>query len=173
VEKALKWYQKTTAILQTVILAYAALLVGLDVLFIFLEAMGRYVFGSSRAFMEELPRLLLPFIVFPMMGVLLRLKKHIGVDLLPERLSGKAKALLLIIVYAIVLLVSIQFFLAGIIAVKYFYQMGFETQTEITFPAWVTYLPFPVGFGLLALFAIELIWQELVNLLKLIRGEAL
>ena len=39
--------------------------------------------------------------------------------------------------------------------------MGFETLTEFVFPVWVTYLPFPVGFGMLILFAVEMLWQEL------------
>jgi TRAP-type C4-dicarboxylate transport system permease small subunit len=47
--------------------------------------------------------------------------------------------------------------------------MGFVTHTEIIFKLWVTYLPFPIGFGLLILFALELVWGELVNLLKLCR----
>jgi TRAP-type C4-dicarboxylate transport system permease small subunit len=171
-EKALKAYQKAVDILFKVILSYAAVVIGLDVLSIFLEAVGRYLVGSSRAFMEELPRLLVPFVVFPMMGVLLRAKKHIAVDVLPERLKGKGRSLLLIVVYSVVLAVAVQFLIAGVIAVRYYYQMGFETHTEIVFKFWVTYLAFPVGFGLLILFAIELLWQELVTLIRLVRGEA-
>jgi len=169
-EKALEVYRKFTDLLFKVILSLAALIVGLDVLSIFLEAVGRYVVGSSRAFMEELPRLMVPFVVFPMMGALLKVKKHISVDVLPERLTGKVRSLLLIVVYSVVVAVAIQFFIAGILAVRYYHEMGFETHTEIIFKMWVTYLPFPIGFGLLILFAIELVWEELVNLLKLSRS---
>ena len=166
-EKALKTYQKVIDFLNKIILTWAAVVIGLDVLSIFLEAVGRYVIGSSRAFMEELPRLLAPFIVFPMMGVLLRLKKHINVNILPERLKGKSQSLLLIVVYSVVTAVAIQFLIAGIIAVKRFHLLGYETQTEIAFKLWVTYLPFPIGFGLLILFAIESLWSELITLIKL------
>jgi TRAP-type C4-dicarboxylate transport system permease small subunit len=169
-EKTLEVYRRFTDFLFKVILTLAALIVGLDVLSIFLEAVGRYVVGSSRAFMEELPRLMVPFVVFPMLGALLKVKKHISVDILPERLTGKARSLLLIVVYSVVVAVAIQFFMAGILAVRYYHEMGFETHTEIIFKMWVTYLPFPIGFGLLILFAIELVWEELVNLLKLCRS---
>lgn len=169
-EKALEVYRRITQVLFKVILSLAAVIVGLDVLSIFLEAVGRYVVGSSRAFMEELPRLMVPIVVFPMMGALLKAKKHISVDILPERLTGKARSLLMIVVYSIVVAVSIQFFMAGILAVRYYHEMGFETHTEIIFKQWVTYLPFPIGFGLLILFAIELVWEELVNFLKLCRS---
>ncbi len=166
-EKALRKYQKIMELLSNFILALAAIVVGLDVLSLFLEAVGRYVVGSSRAFMEEFPRLLVPFIVFPMMGVLLRLKKHINVEILPERLTGKSRSLLLIVVYSLVIAVAIQFLIAGIIAVQRYYDLGYETHTEIVFKLWATYLPFPIGFGLLILFAIEALWSELATLINL------
>ncbi len=166
-EKALRKYQKIMELLSNFILALAAIVIGLDVLSLFLEAVGRYVVGSSRAFMEELPRLLVPFIVFPMMGVLLRLKKHINVEILPERLTGKSRSLLLIVVYSLVIAVAIQFLIAGIIAVQRYYDLGYETHTEIVFKLWATYLPFPIGFGLLILFALEALWSELATLINL------
>jgi TRAP-type C4-dicarboxylate transport system permease small subunit len=169
-EKALGYYQQSMEVLSKIILTLAAIMIGLDVLSIFLEAFGRYLVGSSRAFMEELPRLMVPFVVFPMMGVLLKLKKHISVEILPERLTGKARSVVLMLVYAVVIVVACQFFMAGILAVKYYYQMGFETHTEIIFKLWVTYLPFPIGFGLLVLFAVELLWAELVTLINLHRS---
>ncbi|MGD8524407.1 MAG: TRAP transporter small permease subunit [Desulfobacterales bacterium] len=168
-EKALKTYQKIIELMSKIILTLAAIVIGLDVFSIFLEALGRYVVGSSRAFMEELPRLFVPFIVFPMMGVLLRLKKHINVEILPERLKGKSRSLLFIVVYSVVIAVAIQFLIAGIIAVQRYYQLGYETHTEIVFKLWITYLPFPIGFGLLILFAVESLWSELVTLIKLCR----
>jgi TRAP-type C4-dicarboxylate transport system permease small subunit len=166
-EKALGYYQKVTGVLFKAIVILSAVIVGFDVLSIFLEALGRYLLGHSRAFMEELPRLLVPVVVFPMMGVLLKLKRHINVDLLPVKLEGKSRSLLLIVVYSVVVGVSVLFFIAGILAVKYYYDMGFETHTEIIFKFWITYLPFPIGFGFLILFALELLWSELVTLIKL------
>ena len=170
-EKALSYFQKVTDVLAKLILGLAAVIIGFDVLSIFLEAVGRYVVGSSRAFMEELPRILVPLVVFPMMGVLLKLKRHIVVGVLPERLKGKGRSVLLIVVYSVVLAVAIQFLIAGVIAVRYYFEMGFETHTEIVFKFWVTYLPFPVGFGLLILFAVELLWQELITLIGLVRED--
>lgn len=170
-EKALSYFQKITDVLAKLIFGLAAVIIGFDVLSIFLEVLGRYMVGSSRAFMEELPRILVPFVVFPMMGVLLKLKKHITVDVLPERLKGKRRSVLLIVVYSVVLAVAIQFLIAGVIAVRYYFEMGFETHTEIVFKFWVTYLPFPVGFGLLILFAVELLWQELITLIRLVRED--
>jgi len=169
---AMDYYSRAMDVLAKAIMAMAGLIIGLDVLSIFFEAVGRYLVGQSRAFMEELPRLAVPLVVFPMMGVLLKYKKHIAVEVLPDRLSAKARSLLLIVVYSVVLAVAIQFLIAGIIAVNEYRQLGFETQTEIVFKIWITYLPFPVGFGLLALFAVEMACRELINLVGLVRGES-
>ena len=56
-EKALKMYQKVIERMSQFILTLAAIVIGLDVLSIFLEAVGRYEVGSSRAYMEEIPSL--------------------------------------------------------------------------------------------------------------------
>jgi hypothetical protein len=67
-EKFLVYYEMATKILSKIILGFSALAIGLAVASITTEAATRYLWGSSQAFMEELPRLLVPFIVFPMMG---------------------------------------------------------------------------------------------------------
>jgi TRAP-type C4-dicarboxylate transport system permease small subunit len=158
-------YGRVTGILSKALVGFAAAVFGLYVASIFLEACGRSVLSTSRAFMEEFPRLLIPWVVFPLMGVLLKAGKHISVDLLPQRLTGRARAGLLLAVHGTVLLAALGFTWAGVAAVAYFRATGFDSLTEIVMPIWVTYLPFPVGFGLLALSAGELILSDLAELL--------
>ncbi len=169
-EKALAFYQKINGALLKAVFTFAAVVMGLDVLFIFAEAVGRYLLGESRAFMEEVPRLAIPFVVFPMMGVLLRLNKHIAVEVVPERLKGKPRALLMIVVHGVVLSTAIQLCIAGVGEVIYYYKMGFMIYSEFTFPVWLGRLPFPIGFGLLALVSLELILVELTKLIALAHG---
>ncbi len=170
-EKALSYYKIFTDLLMKSILVCAGILMAFDIVCIFIEVVSRLVFGSSMAQLEELPRLFIPFIVFPMMGVLLKLKKHVSVDILPEALEGKNRSILMIIVYSAVLAISIVFFLAGIFTVQYYYEMNFEIQTEIIFKCWIIYMAFPVGFGLLILFAVEMVWEEVVLLVRQINEE--
>lgn len=164
--KAFEYYSRTTDFLMKLILAVSGVIIGLDVISILAEAVGRCIIGSSRAFMEEFPRLLMPFVTFPMMGVLLKLNRHINVEVLPEKLSGRPRNVLMAIIYLVVIFVAAQFFMAGLSAVAYLYKTGFETQTEIILPVWITYLPFPVGFGFLVLFAFELLWREVISFIK-------
>jgi C4-dicarboxylate transporter DctQ subunit len=159
-------YQVFIEWLQKLIIAIACVLVGLDILFIFIEVASRYLLGSSQAVLEEFPRLLLPLVIFPMMGVLLKMKRHISVELLPEKLTGKKLALLMVVVYATVLVLAIQFFIAGVSTVQYFHSIGFEIQGEVAIKRWIVYLPFPIGFAVLGLFAVDMLIRELAALKK-------
>lgn len=169
----LNGYQVMIDLLQNLIIVIACLLIGLDVFFIFVEVASRYLIGSSQAVLEEFPRLMLPFVVFPMMGVLLKKKRHIAVEILPDLLTARKRSLLLILVYSVVLALSIQFFIAGATTVHYFYEIGFEIQGEITIKNWVACLPFPIGFGLLGLFAVDLLVRELGSLIQQSKGNPL
>ncbi len=170
-EKCLSMYRSFTDLLQRFIIAIACLLVALDIISIAIEVASRYLIGSSQAVFEEFPRLLLPFVVFPMMGVLLKRKRHIAVEILPEKLKGRNRSLLMILVYSVVLALSIQFLIAGVVTVHYFYDIGFEIQGEVTIKSWVAYLPFPIGFGILGFFAVDLLFEEFVLLFKRTREE--
>lgn len=161
--KAVRWFQSVTHVLSIVIVTFAAFIIALNVLSLFFESITRYIMGSSRAFMEEFPRLLVPFFVFPMLGVLYKAGRHISVDVLPEKLSPKSKILLRIAVSAVVLGVAVEMVLSGTKAVAQFKMMGLMSVTEWVFPMWWVYLTFPLGFGLLIIFVLEAIisdaWQ--------------
>lgn len=169
-EKFLSYYEMATGFLSKIILGLSALAIGLAVASITTEAATRYLWGSSQAFMEELPRLLVPFIVFPMMGVLLKAGKHISVDLLPQKLKGRSRSLLLTIVYGVILIIALQFLIAGISAVSFFKMTGLASVTEWTFPMWWVYSTFPVGFALLIFFDLELFLREIWMLFTRKRG---
>jgi TRAP-type C4-dicarboxylate transport system permease small subunit len=166
-EKFLSIYNQVTGTLSKIILGFAAVIIGLNVAAISAEAAARYLWGSSQAFMEEFPRLLVPFIVFPMMGVLLKAGKHISVEILPQKLEGKYRSFLLIIVYGVILVISLEFCIAGISAVSYFKMIGLASITEWTFPMWWVYTTFPVGFALLIFFDLELLLREIWVLYKM------
>jgi len=170
-EKVLSCYQMVTDVLARLIIGVAAVIIGLDVLLLFAESVGRYILGSSRAFMEEFPRLLVPFVVFPMMGVLLKMGRHISVDVLPDRLNPKQQTMLKILVYGIILAVAVELLIAGAAAVGHFKMMGLMSITEWTFPMWWVYLTFPLGFALLIIFVLEMLLRECWRLYTIVREE--
>jgi len=157
-------YKKFSSGLENVLFFMACLIMGGSTVLIFVEVITRYFFQSSRAFMEEYPRLFLPYIIFPLLGVLLKHERHISTDLLPQMLQGRAKSIVKILIYLFVLGGSIMLLGAGVEAVKHFRMMGELSITEFVIPMWVIYLAFPLGFAILILYALELLVKECISI---------
>ncbi len=159
-EKILTRFTKFNNGLAGVLLAFGALITAVLVLSLFAGAVSRYLIGGSHAFLEEIPRMIVPFAVFPLMGPLLRTGRHISVDVLPDRLKPPGRHILMVLVYGVCFLVAAQFTIAGMSAVSHFKTMGLVSVTEWVVPMWCIYAAFPLGFGLLCLFALELMLIE-------------
>lgn len=123
------------------------------------SAVTRYLSGTGYDWFIELPPALVPWMVFPLLGPLLRSGSHIQVDLLPALLEGKAALWLKLFVYSLMVLGSLIFLQAGNEAVALFRRLGQLMELEIELPIWWMYLAFPTGFFILLLFSFEL-WLE-------------
>ena len=136
------------------------------VLALSLSAVTRYVSGTGYDWFIELPPALVPWMVFPLLGPLLRSGAHIQVDLLPNRLPPKGLLILQAIVFLIMLIGAIIFFMAGNEAVALFRRLGQLMELEIELPIWWMYLAFPTGFAILALFSLELLLETVTKLAR-------
>ena len=132
------------------------------------SALTRYISGTGYDWLIELPPALVPWLVFPLLGPLLRQGQHIQVDILPTLLRGKRLLYLQFAVYLIALTGAVIFTLAGIEAVTLFRNLGQLMELEVEIPIWWMYLAFPVGFFILGLFALE----AALDTLGRIRGQA-
>lgn len=126
------------------------------------SAVTRYVSGTGYDWLIELPPALVPWMVFPLLGPLLRSGSHIQVDLLPTFLHGRAELWLRLLVYTLMIAGSLIFLQAGNEAVALFRRLGQLMELEIELPIWWMYLAFPTGFFILVLFSIEL-WLETIR----------
>ena len=131
-----------------------------------LSAVTRYVSGTGYDWFIELPPALVPWLVFPLLGPLLRSGAHIQVDLVPNYLSGRALLLLKVGVFTTMLIGAVIFFIAGNEAVALFRRLGQLMELEIELPIWWMYLAFPTGFAILCLFSLELLLETLDELLN-------
>ena len=89
---------------------------------------------------------------------------HIKVDILNNLLAPRQLSVLRLIIAVIALLSSIVFLVAGVEATSLYFMLGQVMELEIEIPVWWVYLAFPCGFGIMILFALELILAELVAL---------
>lgn len=142
----------------------SSVIAAIMVLALTLSAVVRYASGTGYDWFIELPPALVPWLVFPLLGPLLRSGAHIQVDLMPNILTGRPRLLLSLFVYAIMLAGSVIFFIAGNEAVALFQRLGQLMELEIELPIWWMYLAFPTGFAILFLFALELFLETLFSL---------
>ena len=140
------------------------------VLALFLSAVIRYLSGTGYDWFIELPPILTSWLVFPLLGPLLKSGGHIKVDLLNNVLNPRQFAFLRLFIATIALLSSIVFLIAGIEATNLYFMLGQVMELEIEIPIWWVYLAFPTGFGIMTLFATELMLVELKTLRDLARG---
>ena len=131
-----------------------------------LSASTRFITGSGFAWFIELPPVLVSWLVFPLLGPLLKKRQHIQVDFLTPLLSVKSKKILNLSVNLIALISAGIFFKAGMDATQLYYNLGQMLDIEISVPIWWMFLAFPVGFFILGLIALELLIDNFLDLYK-------
>ena len=131
-----------------------------------LSASTRFITGSGFAWFIELPPVLVSWLVFPLLGPLLKKGQHIQVDFLTPLLSGKSKKILNLSINLIALISAGIFFKAGMDATQLYYNLGQMLDIEISIPVWWMFLAFPVGFFILGLIALELLIDNFLDLYK-------
>ena len=153
------------------LLAKAAISLAMFIVFLMVAALAlsattRFITGTGFAWFIELPPVLVSWLVFPLLGPLLKKGQHIKVDFLTPLLSKKNKEFLFLIVNMVALISACIFFKAGLDATIMYFNLGQVMEIEISIPIWWMFLAFPVGFLILALTSIELLFDNIINLIK-------
>ena len=151
--------------------ASASMMLAMSIIFImvaalFLSATTRFITGTGFAWFIELPPVLVSWLVFPLLGPLLKKGQHIKVDFLTPILSERFKTILFLLVNLVAFISACVFFKAGLDATIMYYNLGQVMEIEISIPIWWMFLAFPVGFLILALTALELIFDNFLNLMN-------
>ena len=151
------------------LLAKAAIWLAMFIVFLMvaaltLSATTRFITGTGFAWFIELPPVMVSWLVFPLLGPLLKQGQHIKVDFLSHYLSKKSKNILGTIVNLVAFISACVFFKAGVDATTMYYNLGQMMELEINIPIWWMFLAFPVGFLILALTSLELILESLKNI---------
>ena len=135
----------------------AMAIVAVMVLALSASALTRYISGHGFDWFIELPPALVSWLVFPMLGPLLKTGNHIEVDFVSTVFSQRSIKFVKLFVYFVSLISSLIFFKAGLDATVLFYNLGQMMELEIDVPIWYMFLSFPVGFAIMGLFSLELL----------------
>ena len=159
ISKFNEWLEKAVYMLAIFIVANM-------VLALFLSALVRYLSGTGYDWFIELPPILTSWLVFPLLGPLLKSGSHIKVDILATTLSPQNLSIMKLVISVIALIASIVFLTAGIEATSLYFKLGQVMELEIEIPIWWVYLAFPTGFAIMIIFALELVLSEVLALLN-------
>ena len=153
--------QFINAVLSKITFFIAMAIVCIMVLALSASALTRYISGHGFDWFIELPPALVSWLVFPMLGPLLKTGNHIEVDFVSTIISARKIKYIKLFVYLISLISSFIFFKAGLDATVLFYNLGQMMELETDVPIWIMFLSFPVGFIIMGLFSLELLLQTL------------
>ena len=128
------------------------------------SAITRYLSGTGYDWLIELPPVLVCWLVFPLLGPLLREGNHIQVDFISSVASLKQAKILKVLINLTAFFASIIFFKAGLDATLLYYNLGQMMELELDIPIWWMYLSFPIGFLVLGSFALELTFKTISDL---------
>lgn len=159
----LEGYRKVNDALEWLIVGLTGLLTLVIVALPFVAATVRWSTGEGYEWLAEAPPQLVPWVVFPLLGVLLRSDGHIAVDVLPHYVRGRSLMLLRVLVLFLGLLATAAFAIFGLKTVIFFKALGQMSASEIEFPLWMLYVSYPLGFALAANFALESMLRELAG----------
>ena len=132
--------------------------------FVFIQVISRYIFDASHGFMEEFSRWFQIWLAYLMIGVVEKRRRHIAIDILPSRLSGKFRIILMIVISIANLIFAIILFWAGIELTQLLRQTGVLSQTGIPTPMWIVRLCVPLGAIFLSFFCIEHLINDIRSL---------
>lgn len=158
--------QFINGILSKITFFIAMAIVCVMVLALSASALTRYISGHGFDWFIELPPALVSWLVFPMLGPLLKTGNHIEVDFVSTILSAKSIKYVKFSVYLISFISSFIFFKAGLEATLLFYNLGQMMELEIDIPIWIMFLSFPVGFIIMGLFSLELLLTTSIEIYK-------
>ena len=160
------WWSRVSHFVEKAVMAVACVILAGTTLSFSAEALGRTVFSRTWGLMEELPSLFMPYLVFLLLGVALKRNLHVSVDLLPALLTGRAKVVLDAVIYFLIGASSGLLLYGAVLGVKGYYRMGLRTTMEIPLPLWIVHLSLVAGFGLLIVFAAEMLVKSIISLKK-------
>jgi len=157
----MKWYPRLFSVLKRTLDAVAGASLMFITLLGFVEVVGRYVFGVSHDWAEELLRYGFILTVFLLGGALIPTNEHLSMALLSDKLKGRGKQVHSVVVNLVGFLLSIftcYWAIDMIAAAARLRLMG----SSYLFPLKYVYLIVPVGMGIYALFS-------LIEIVKTIR----
>lgn len=146
--------------LDRVFRALLAAVMGLMVVCVTWQVVSRYVLGSPSSWTEELARFLLIWIGLLGGAYAYHVKMHLGLDLLSQKLSPRARRVQARLIHAAVILFAVIVLLGGgLNLIRLAVELG-QHSAALGLPMWIVYLSLPLSGLMLVVYACLALFQE-------------
>lgn len=149
-----------------------AALMGFAVLNVLWQVFTRYVLDSPSAYTDELARYLLIWIGLLGAGYALGKRMHLGVDLLPNYLTGRARLILNSVIDSLVLVFALFVMVFGGLRLVSLTLMLEQTSAALRVPLGYVYLAIPISGALIVFYCLLFLTGHVRELRQLARGAA-
>ena len=153
-------------VLNTVCRSAAAFIMLFTMALVFAEVISRYVFGISHEFVPAISSWCMVWMTYFMLGVILRARQHINIDVLPTRLPPRYRVPLLTFFDVVSLLFAVLLCYGG---TQYDLMVKHSDIYAVTvqfIPMWIARICVPLGGVFLAFFSCENLIGDVQHLLK-------
>ena len=152
----LKWLDRAVEWALTVVRMVCIVQASALFIVVVLAVIGRYVFGRSLTWTEEVPRYLLIWISFLGAAACVARREHVGFDVLFNKLPFDVRRWLGAAIGVLILAFGWNMFRYGIVFVKDF---GPDMMETIPFTNYWYYIVLPISGALLLLFSLKNIFD--------------
>ena len=132
----------------------ACVCVSVMAVLVFANVIARYVFNHSLAVSDEISTYLFVLMSFMGTAIAARRRAHLGLSIITDRVSPRARLVINISMYGISSLFCLLIVIFGVQMVISQYQMGQETAT-MQWPEWIYGSFVPVGAAFAAIAFLE------------------
>ena len=153
-------------VLNTVCRSAAGAVMLIIMVLVFAEVISRYVFGLSHEFVPAISSWCMVWMTYFMLGVILKARQHISIDILPTRLPPKYRTPLLTFFDIVSLIFAILLCYGGIQYDLMVKQSDIYAVTVQFIPMWIVRICVPLGGIFLAFFSGEHLISDVQYLMK-------
>jgi TRAP-type C4-dicarboxylate transport system permease small subunit len=133
---------------------------------VFAEVISRFVFGISHEFVPAISSWSMVWITFFVLGVAIKTREHINVDLLPTKLPEKYQIPLITFFDIVALFFGVLLCFGGLQYDLMAKASGVHAVTVQFLPMWVARICVPMGGVFLAFFSIEHLINDVWRIVK-------
>ena len=163
-------YRVLDWIFDNLIVAISNICLMIFTILVFTDVVSRYLFEKSFAQISEYSIFLFVWMVFLMIGKVLKENKHINIGILYDYLKMKRRwrlmRILNIYFYITVLIFSVVFLYFSIPDTFIYYRVGYHSTLDYVPYYWIWHLAFPIGLASLLFYSIRALIISLADTKK-------